>query len=218
MVKILVLFDFNGTIVNDNAALYEFYKRVAWHKGFSDVLNITEYFEAIATKGYDLFRKEDLNIENVGEFKKRYKDFYRARLHSQKLFEGMAYALYNLANHKKVEIGLVTLQDQDLAEPLLDNLGIKELFTSLRYASRNKDQDIIDIIKERTKQGSKLDYTIYIGDMPFDIRDAKSAGAIPVSFLGGYLDKSVFAKTNSVPDKFIYYPKDIVEYVNCFLK
>lgn len=216
--KLLVLFDFNGTIVNDNAILYEFYKRVAWHKGFRDVMNIVEYFEAIAIKGYKTFRKEDLYIEDQEEFNQRYKDFYKKHLESQKLFEGMAYALHNLANHKNVEIGLVTLQDQDLAEPLLDNLEIKDLFTSLRYDSRNKDQDILDIIKERTRNGFKFDYTIYVGDIPFDVRDAKSAGSLSVSFLGGYLSKSVFLETNSIPDKFIYYPRDIVEYVNCFFK
>lgn len=203
--KKLVLFDWNGTLLNDT---------LLWYEAFSEVFHIFgkqpppleryfmeldgDYLIIYTSRGIDITRQE-LN-EIYGKCYK--KIMHRAELMPDtpkilQALQDMGYALH-----------LVTGQLEYLVSPLLEKFNITSFFQCTRFHVTDKMSVINEIIEMENAEPAKC---FYVGDTPSDVHHAKKSGVVSIALLGDCIANEIIERSN--PDYTIINLKDILKIV-----
>lgn len=172
------IFDLDGTLGDTLPVCYQAFRHV-----FREFEGVTYSNEEIAR----MFGPSEKGI-----FQKRLPDKWEsawrayldryAQFHPQyaKRFPGIEQAL-GLFNENSIPLGIVTGKGMESAEISLNELGLAPYFEVIEAGDDErgvKPQAIKRILRIWDLPGEKV---IYVGDVPYDIRSAREAGAIPIA-------------------------------------
>lgn len=189
----LILFDWNGTILDDMLIWWEAVSRT--FRAFdTQPPTIDEYFQqlqgdylAMYTSRGITASREALNII--------YEKAYEELVENADLFPKAAWTLLSL-RQAGVELGLITMQKEELVRPLLKKFAIEKFFTPelCRFHSLNKKDAIEEVLALRDISKSEC---LFVGDTPSDAKHGRAAGVKTATFLTGHLSEHLFPPGSS---------------------
>lgn len=172
------IFDLDGTLGDTLPVCYQAFRHV-----FQEFEGVTYSNEEISRmfgpseKGIFQKRLPDRWEPAWKTYLKRYAQFHPLYA---KHFTGIDEVLTLLAN-QRIPLGIVTGKGLESAEISLDELGLASFFEVIEAGDDEhgvKPQAIRRILKLWDLPGENV---IYVGDVPYDIRSAREAGAIPIA-------------------------------------
>ncbi|MEK7580305.1 MAG: HAD family hydrolase [Patescibacteria group bacterium] len=181
----IVLFDWNGTILDDIPI---------WYKSVSEIFRvfgktpptIAEYFKELEGDYIQIYRSRGIEASR-DELNLIYEPFYQAHIVGATLFPNIKDVLRFL-NDQGIITGIITAQKDILVSPLLDKFEIKDFFHYRVFHALDK-KIVIQQILEQEKTNPTECY--FIGDAPSDIRHGKKAGVVTIGFLAGYIPEEL---------------------------
>lgn len=181
-----MLFDWNGTLLNDIPIWYEAVKKTFGFFG-KEPPTIEQYFNELERDYLNIYKSRGITASR-DEINAIYEPHYESHMNEALLFSGARVVLEFIAQRGK-PIGLITGQKEFFTSPLLDKFGINMFFRYREFHVTNKKEVIIAVLK---KAGISAYDCCYVGDTPADIWHAKQAGVIPIAFASGYLPEDLF--------------------------
>jgi pyrophosphatase PpaX len=180
----VVLFDLDGTIVDSGwmiLASFRHATRTVLNREIPD-----EVLMARVGSGHLVQQMADFDAEKAEELAHAYREFY-APLHSElKAFPGMIDLLRTLDGEGR-QLGVVSAKRGDIVQLAFDALGFGEMMDVVvgsDEAPRGKPHpDQILVALDRLDAGP--DDTAYVGDAPFDVAAAKTAGVHAIGVTWG---------------------------------
>lgn len=197
-----VLFDWNGTLLDDMPVFYGAVKEV--FRTFSlKPPTIEEYFRGLEGDYLAIYRTRGI-MASREELNAIYQSYYESHINEAVLSPGVKKVLEYLVQ-RGIIIGLVTIQEESLALPLMEKFGIHQLFHYTKFHVLDKKTAIQDIL--RNTHINPCD-CCFVGDSPSDIRQAREAGVRAIAFLNGYIPNDLVM--NSQPDIVISNLEEII--------
>lgn len=183
--KKLILFDFNGTIIDDNDLWYGSVCEVFKVFGKTPP-SVADYFHSFEKNGlletYKLYGV-DASLNQLNEI---YVPYYTAKMYEPNLFLCTKVTLLCLAMHDNFSLGLITSQPEGLVKPLLKKFGIEGYFRP-EFISMHDFNKKDTIQKMVDASGVDKNDCFYVGDAPSDIKYGNNAGIQTVAFLNGFI-------------------------------
>ena len=201
----LVLFDWNGTLLDDTLLWYDVVLKV-FHTFGKQAPTLEQYFRELEGDYFIIYTSRGIDVtrERLNEI---YAKHYQALMYQAPLMPGAQEVLQALHDSTHA-LYLVTGQLESLVSPLLEKFGIVSYFKSRKFHVTDK-AGVINEVLEMEKVEPKNCF--YVGDTPSDMRHAKKAGIVSIAFLGGHIPNECIA--NSQPDFSIQQLRDILTIV-----
>jgi len=201
----LILWDLNGTALDDMSVWYHAIRRVFGAFG-AHPPTIAEFFSDLQTGHFlQVYRKRGITASE-DELNEVYVEAYMERLSDVRLyphFEPTVLALADLGHMQ----GIVSSQIPALVDPLITGFALDQLpIAHWAYPVPLKDVKFTALL---TETGIAPTDAIYIGDTPSDAKHANKVGMRAVTYLNGYLPKELFS--DSITDDFIRSLEEVVE-------
>lgn len=200
----IILFDWNGTLIDDIPIWYESVKEVFFTFNRQPP-TIAEYFSELEGDYLEIYRscgvtssREDLNAI--------YEPLYEARVHEANLFSGVEKTLRTQQDHGTT-MGIITAQKESLVSPLLSKFNLNQFLTYREYHALDKKTTIQRILEKERVDPQEC---CFVGDAPSDIRHGKRAGVATVALLSGYVP--AYLLLNAEPDLCIFSIEELGEY------
>jgi phosphoglycolate phosphatase-like HAD superfamily hydrolase len=184
----IVLFDWNGTILDDAPIWYESVKEI-FRVYKKQAPTIAEYFRELEGDYLGIYQSRDITASR-DELNAIYEPHYNAHVQKAELFFGVRKVLKTLAA-RGVIVGIITMQKDFLVLPLLIKFGINNYFNYLEFNTFDKKAAIQKILAKESVDPQEC---CYIGDAPSDIRHGKKAGVKTAAFLSGYIPEDLLLK------------------------
>ncbi len=184
MVKMLVIFDLDGTLIDSHRAHLNAFKESMKENGIpiNDKLMKRvrkEFGKPVRDIIRDAITDDERLIDKI--LRSRKKVLFNKEIYRIKTFPRVKQMLRRI--RKNNTVALATSSSKRFVDLVLNNLGLRDYFDCVVTASDVKrckpDPEIIDKIVKRFK--AKKEDTIFIGDTIFDYKTAKNAG---VKFIG----------------------------------
>lgn len=211
-----VIFDCDGVIINSGAdiAAGVQYTLQLFNR---PVLSRDEIISYVGHGAEVLIRKsfKDCSEALINEATPIYKKYYLENaLIETTLYDHVAETLDYIKSHMgDKKIALVTNKPENIAQKILDGLGIREYFDLVVGPESVKEMkpDPEGIIKVLKKFGIAAEKTIMVGDSHTDVEAGKSAGTITcgVSYGLGDTDELI----QSLPDFLISNMANLLKYI-----
>lgn len=201
-----VLFDWNGTLLDDIPVWYDSVKEI-FRVYEKTPPTMEEYFREWEGDYLKIYQSRGITVSRE-EMNKVYGLYYEAHVKTAVLNFRAKEVLSNLFLRKNTFVGLITAQPRELVVPLLDKFDIGGFFLYRAFHVLDKKETIRRLLK-REDIDPKNCY--YVGDTPSDMRHAKKAGVVAVSFLNGYVPEDLIM--NSAPDFIIRNLEEILKIV-----
>ena len=172
----LLVFDWDGTIIDSASAIVECIQEAARDAG----LQVPTRERAAHTIGLGLhdalrFAVPDLAAERYAEFVANYRKHFLVRQDTMRLFEGMRPLLESLS--KKHPLAVATGKSRRGLDRALDATGLKPFFMASRCADETNPKPHPAMLLELMDQlGFEKNQTLMIGDTTHDLQMARSAG------------------------------------------
>ncbi len=189
--KKMILFDLNGTLVDDNeiwkASMEEVFK--AFRK---TPPTVAEYYSELEGDWAKVYTSRGIEA-SADELNAIYIPYFTSRIHESKLFTGVTFMLQSLKEEGH-NIGLISAQPEKLIIPVLEELHLTDYLEKefISMHNRNKHETIEEFV---IKAGMKKENCFYVGDAPSDIKHGNKAGVKTIAFLNGFVPEDlVFAK------------------------
>ncbi len=188
----LVLFDWNGTLIDDMPIWYKSIKKIF------ELHNVTppsvgDYFKMLeSAKSYtEVYNSLGINLPQ-NELDRIYQEEYQKHLQDIQLSPG-AKEVFDILTDKKVVLGIITTQLQPLFDPIFLRLRLEKYFKHVIIEVQKKSTAILHLCAlERINPEN----CYYVGDSPSDIRNAKKAGVQALAYLNGYIPEELISATN----------------------
>lgn len=196
MEKIRLLFlDLNGTLVDDWGASHAGACACMRHFGIREP-TLTEYILGVSGDGD--YKKYYADLGITADRDALYEIFLPAyRTHTRcfttvQVFPGVHETLEAL-QERGVEVHILTAARADLAERLIDTVGIRGYCSNFHYHIHNKEAQIHAVL-----DGMDIERTAcaMMGDVPSDVVHAKRAGILGVGFANPDVPRSLFTGIN----------------------
>src|SRR3989344_121329 len=201
----LVLWDWNGTLLDDMAVWYKAVQEIFYHFDATPP-TLDEYFSELSGHYREIYTSRGVHAPNE-ELDRIYERFYLFRSGTVELSHGAQETLKALHDNN-VMCGIVSSQTPLLFDTLFRRLALREFFSHLRYPVFQKVETIQELL---FLEGISAHDCIYIGDTPSDVRAAKKAGVVSVAYLNGYIPKSLIDAAN--PDHTVRDLKEILDII-----
>ena len=180
----LLVFDWDGTIINSASAIAECIRLAAADVGLP-VPTKEQASHVIGLGLHDALRHAvpDLRPEHVQEFVERYREHFRASEHTMDLFDGMRELLRSLQGERILSIA--TGKSRRGLDRSLDATGLRPYFRASRCADETHPKPHPAMLLELMDE---LDVAargaLMIGDTSHDLEMARAAGvdALAVSY------------------------------------
>ncbi|MEI7474420.1 MAG: HAD family hydrolase [bacterium] len=173
-----IIFDFDGTLADTLPICILSFQQALFNKLNKQYTEakIVSYFgqteegimQALASEQWEECFEEYLNVYKTNH------------THCPHLFNG-AKDLLDTIQGLGFKLGMVTGKGRGSAEISLNHYGIKEYFEHIETGSTTGSIKHLCMSSIIEKWGILPKETIYIGDSPTDITDAKKAGVMPIS-------------------------------------
>lgn len=201
--KKLILFDLNGTIVDDNE-LWKASMEEIFHTYKKSPPTVREYFLDMEGDWKEVYNKKGIK-GSADELNAIYIPHYKKGMHEVDLFPEVFQMLHDLK--KDHTVGLITGQPEELVFPILERLKIADAFDPefVSMHNRNKRPTIEKFV---LKSGRNKQHCFYVGDSPSDIKHGNEAGIKTVAFLNGFMPEDLILakKPNRSTSSFSYWP------------
>ena len=186
--KTTLFFDFNGTILNDLPAWEKSVKKVFNNYG-KEPPTIEEYFTLMKKDYLEAYRSKGITASRE-EINDIYIPEYNRLVHTAEMFPGVLNTLLFLKK-KGIKLGLLTLQPEEMVQPLLKKFFIESVFLPdyTEFHCKDKAKAIVKIAETT---GTDLECICFMGDTPSDISQGQEAGVRTAAFLPGHLPQSMF--------------------------
>ena len=181
----IMLFDWNGTILDDIPIWYESVKEIFRIFGKRPP-TIAEYFRELEGDYVEIYRSRGIKASR-DELNSIYEPFYEAHVSQATIFPNVKNTLQSLVG-QGITLGLITAQKDALVSPLLDKFELDNFFRYREFHALDK-RIVIHRILEEEKINPKE--CCFVGDAPSDIRHGRKAGVITIAFLGGYIPEDL---------------------------
>lgn len=184
--KNLIIFDSDGTLFDSMPDIYERSCYVFRQEGLTPP-SLEEYILGFHFPFEDFFRSCGVKADK----EQILKWFYEASsLCVYDLFSDVKNTIHNLQKGG-YSLAIVTAGTEERLRSNLERQNLENVFEI--YSAENKTESIRRLI-----QGSFLgERTLYIGDIPHDMKEAKMAGAFPVAILRNGMMKHISHYTRS---------------------
>jgi phosphoglycolate phosphatase len=172
----LLVFDWDGTIIDSASAIVECIQEAARDSG----LEIPPRERAAHTIGLGLhdalrFAVPDLPAERYAEFVANYRKHFLMRQDAMNLFDGMRELLAGLS--KSHLLAVATGKSRRGLDRALDATGLKPFFMASRCADETNPKPHPAMLLELMDElGFEKKHTLMIGDTTHDLQMARSAG------------------------------------------
>jgi phosphoglycolate phosphatase len=172
----LLVFDWDGTIIDSASAIVECIQQAARDSG----LQVPPRERAAHTIGLGLhdalrFAVPDLPAERYAEFVANYRRHFLMRQDTMRLFDGMRALLESLS--KKHLLAVATGKSRRGLDRALDATGLKPFFMASRCADETNPKPHPAMLLELMEElGFEKKQTLMIGDTTHDLQMARTAG------------------------------------------
>ena len=172
----LLVFDWDGTIINSAGAIAECIRLAAADVGLP-VPTREQASHVIGLGLHDALRHAvpDLKPERVPEFVERYREHFRASEHTMDLFAGMRELLESLQSERI--LGIATGKSRRGLDRSLEATGLKPYFRASRCADETHPKPHPAMLLELMDElGVAAEGALMIGDTSHDLEMARAAG------------------------------------------
>ena len=172
----LLVFDWDGTIINSASAIAECIRLAAADVGLP-VPTREQASHVIGLGLHDALRHAvpDLKAERVPEFVERYREHFRASEHTMDLFGGMRELLESLQSERI--LGIATGKSRRGLDRSLEATGLKPYFRASRCADETHPKPHPAMLLELMDElGVAAEGALMIGDTSHDLEMARAAG------------------------------------------
>ena len=178
--KPLVLFDFDGTIMDTNTALIASYREIFDRHGKELTKEIID--EAVESVP-DVIMKKYLSDKKSKKYVEEF--LYYQQEHLVDLIQPMkgARRVLRWLKENGYKAGVVSSRSQASLERMLSNAGLADYLTVICGDAGAEKISLLTKDIVRACKASKCDYCVYISDSPVNITVAKESGAYTVAFL-----------------------------------
>lgn len=186
----MVIFDWNGTLIDDIPIWYDSVEKIFELHDISPP-SIGDYFRKLETvKSYtEIYNSLGINLSKEG-LDQIYQKEYQEHLQEIRLSPGVKETL-NILKQKRAVLGIITMQLGSLFDPVFLRLNLKKYFKEVIVEARGKSNIILHLCAlERIRPEN----CYYVGDSPSDIRQAKKAGVKSIAYLSDYIPKDLILK------------------------
>ena len=197
MVHSHILWDFNGTILNDVEVGFESANILLTKHGLNELKNIEEYREIFCFPIIDYYRKLgfDFNKNPYNELAVEWVSIYNENVHKANLYDGIIRLLKEINKSKTPQL-ILSATELKMLKKQLKSLGISKYFDTVLGTG-----DIYAYSKERIAINwaniVKPKNALLIGDTTHDKTVADAAGFDCILVANGHEDKQRLIETNA---------------------
>lgn len=189
--KKMVLWDWDGTLINNNEVWYESAAKLFEAQGLN-IPSLDALFAVFCEKESWIQTYQEFGI-TMGreEMKEIYYREYQGRM-GQICLSQDARKTLRLLKWNGVIMGIVSRQNPEFFFPILRRLKLRPYFRHIILGLNNK----IDAIGQLCLiEGVGRSNCWYVGDMPSDVLQAKEAGVISVAYLTRFIPEEIMLQT-----------------------
>jgi phosphoglycolate phosphatase len=186
----LIMFDFDGTLVDSRKLIIESHRVIFGEYGFSP----PPEEESLSLIGMSLevvllqLAGPDAPVEKMAAAYQRLLPQLRADLSfAEAPFDGAAALLAALSGHNDVRLGIATGHVSHAISPALERFGWRKFFCTIQTADRAPSKpDPAMLHQALSESGVSAEDAIMIGDTAFDMEMARAAAVRPIAVSWGY--------------------------------
>lgn len=176
----MILFDWNGTLIDDIHIVHEALFGEIFRSQGKELPPLEEYYREIPSSMI-VYEKHGIVVKKE-DVSKLYMEEYLRLATDVELYPG-ALEILEYLKSKGITIGLVTGQSAGAALPFIyEKFGIGHYFRHSVFESTYKKDSILNLL---ARTGVNHDECAYVGDAPSDMRHAKQAAVVSVAFVNG---------------------------------
>ena len=191
-----ILWDFNGTILDDVGVGVESANILLKRHGLNELKSVEEYRQIFCFPIIDYYRKLgfDFNQTSYNDLAVEWVSIYNANVHKAKLYDGIIRLLTEIRKTKTPQL-ILSATELKMLTAQLKSLGISEYFDKVLgtgdiYAYSKKD------IALNWSNIEKPQKAVLIGDTTHDADVAEAVGFDCILIANGHEDKERLLKTN----------------------
>lgn len=183
----IVFLDLNGTVVDDWDVSYAAVRAIFAHHG-KEVPPLAQYAEAMASNGdyHNFYLSHGINTTR-DELYEIWTPAYRAHRREAVVVPGVR-AFVRMLVKSGVEVHLLTAARRDFAEPLVQEAEIEQWCAALHYHIHDKAEQVRAVVHGMAIEPSEC---LIIGDLPSDMKAARSAGVRGAFIVNKHVPDSV---------------------------
>jgi phosphoglycolate phosphatase len=186
----LIVFDFDGTLVDSRALILECHRAVFTE--YRMPLPSPEDSLALIGKSLDLVLKHLAGprapiADMVKAYGRVLPQLRADPAFAEKPFDGIADLLFDLSRTSNVVLGIATGHTSTAVGPALDALGWRSLFRTIQAADMAPSKPHPGMLLQALQvTGTKSASAVFIGDTTFDMEMAQAAKLRPIGVGWGY--------------------------------
>lgn len=200
-----IIFDFDGTLVDTFASIFEIANRIAPEFGYRPVMA-----DEIDTLRRWPYRKISSHLgvawHKLPAIAARIRTELSGQLEHLPLVPGVAYVLSKL-QAQGLELGILTSNARENVERFLVARGIEEFAfvdcSSSLWGKRHRLKSLLE------RQGRTVDEVAYVGDEVRDIEAAQALGIVMVAVTWGFTHPELLAA--HAPSHLVEHPLDLLD-------
>ncbi|WP_257170498.1 HAD-IA family hydrolase [Bradyrhizobium sp. SRS-191] len=186
----LIIFDFDGTLVDSRALILECHRTVFTEFG----LPVPSAPDSLALIGRSLelvlveLAGADAPVQDmVSAYGRRLPRLRADPLFAEAPFGGVAELLHDLSRRSETQLGISTGHTSTAVVPALAALGWRDWFSTIQAADMapSKPHPAM-LLQAMAATGAMAGDTVFIGDTSFDMQMAKAAGVRGIGVTWGY--------------------------------
>lgn len=202
----LIVFDFDGTLVDTFQLAMEVFNGLAPSHGFTP---ITDYGAARNEPTRAFFKRHGIRVWHLGKFVKTFQTEMRKRADGIEMIAGLKAVLDELraSGHR---LGILSSNAEDHIRERLRAFGVEDRFEFiLSYPKLFGKGRMLKKVAKRT--GIDRTAIAYVGDEVRDMEAARKAGVHAFAVTWGYHSEELLATRN--PDRMARRPVDLLDFV-----
>lgn len=209
-----VLFDWNGTIIDDLDANIEIANGLLEEYRLAPLSSREFYLDNFSFPIKSFYEKCGFDFSKIdyGEICKKYIDAYNRKLGELLLFPD-ARQTFELLKENGIELAIISASEEALLNRQVKKFEIESFFKQIIGTDNNKGSGKIDRVKNWFEQkGALSDEVVFVGDTVHDCHSAEAIGCDCFLVSRGHNGKRLLEKTkNPVFETLLDAAKEIVK-------
>lgn len=206
IMKKIILFDYDGTILDSMDVVYKEYNKIADKYSMKKVASFSDFMNLYDTNIYDSFFKLGLDKSRVKDF---ISDFRRPLIEADdklRLFDKMQDVVRKISKNNIVIV--ITSNLTEVVEHSIKNHGVKGVSEVI---GGDKEISKVKKIKSIIERYPGMEI-YYVGDTKGDIVESKKVGALAVAVTWGHHSKKKLSEAGA--DYIVNKPEELLKILN----
>lgn len=208
----LIIFDYDGVIVDSFSKVHETYMETCEILGKECPKEISEFKEIYGESSKECYTKLGFNEKEILKGREFYKEIIQKR--SPSAFEGIQKTLEEL--EKSYILVIISSTSKEAVEKNIEKLGLKKYFTEILGRTKENYFQKYKAMKSAITKYSTPENTISIGDRKIDYMESQLAGIkniLLVDYGWGYDPTKISGHRQNIK---INSPKEIIKAIKSF--